>query len=123
MSGPFAMLATMRALRPAWVWGIGAAVALIVVAAIVVTTMVMQQARDQRFLNALDADATTTVGELPDEQLLVSRQGYCEDIARGWDVEDAVAASEENWREGGEVSKLEYEANVRALFNAASVAC
>lgn len=113
----------MTRLRSPWLWGVSVAVVIVAVVAILVTMNVVQQARDQRFLDALDADDSTTIGDLPDEQLLVSREAYCEDIARGWDIDDAVEAASNNWQEGAGLTKAQYDLNVRALFNAASVAC
>lgn len=94
----------------------------LVVAAIWVTVVLVQQARDQRFLDALDADTTTTIGELPDEQLLISRESYCEDISRGMSVEEVVDAAGVQ-PDGSDITYAQYKNNVRALYNAASVAC
>ena len=83
-----------------------------------------QHDRDQAFLAAIRADTTTTVGDLPDEQLLQSFRVDCERISQGWSLDRALEAASRNYVavEGG-ASRLVVLTNVRALYAASAPNC
>ena len=110
---------------PVWVWA-GAAVAVVAVLILVITSVAAQHQREQRFLDALDSDPTTTVGELPDEQLLGTLRLNCKAISEGQTLDDELRDALGNasyMHSVSGVSEAEYIANVRALYLASAVSC
>lgn len=114
--------------KPRWFWVVIVVAA--VLAGVVVTVVVVQatqQDREQRFLTALRSDTTATrIADLPDEQLLVSMRQSCEEIARGWTEDDAIAAAIRNWEAvsgASDITEEQYLANISAIHRAGVQAC
>jgi hypothetical protein len=109
-----------------WMWMLVALILAGTICALIALPAIAQRDREQGFLDAVDRDGSTTVGELPDEQLLVSFHTNCERIDEGWTIEQASAAASNNWsavESATQITKAEYIANVRALFTASEAFC
>ncbi|WP_292698051.1 hypothetical protein [Microbacterium sp. 69-10] len=112
---------------PVWAWiACGAVAATLAVTGAVGIPSMIHEAKSQAFLKTLRADPNSSVDGLSDEQLLVSFDLNCRDIARGRTVEHEMRDAERNWEATkgyGPLTEFEYYDNVRALFEAASAHC
>lgn len=121
------MLSDMKRLRPAWLWVVGGAVVVAIgIGATVTLTGAARADRDERFLEALRADETTSVGDLPEAQLLHDLDETCAKIANGWTSDDELDEIDQRWaamKGTSTVPEWEFSANGLALFHAAEVAC
>lgn len=113
--------------RKRWVTFILAtSAAIVIVVAIIGIRAAIQANQDQQYLSALRADTESRIEGLSDEQLLTSMRVTCERIADGQTLDDANAAANRNWSTVSsmtELTKSEYQGNVRALFRAAEKVC
>lgn len=101
-------LATQPRLSRTGIVLIGVLVVIAAVVALLVPALIAAD-REARYLAALDS---SPVGDLPDEQLLISMRADCERIADGMDERERLEASPADRHE-----------NVRALWRAAVEVC
>ncbi|WP_159599209.1 hypothetical protein [Agromyces humi] len=114
--------------RPRWLrLAVALAAGLVVAVALFMAATSGQQSREQAFLESVRSDPTVTgMGDLPDEQLLVSLDGQCEKIADGWTEQDEASAARTNYAgvpDDTDVTEAQFVANAVALYRAAEKVC